>query len=272
MLCIRPFRPRPGQEFGCGQCLPCRINKRRMWTARILLEGLFHEASAFFTLTYEGEFLPPGGSLDPGHLEEFRYKLRHAIGPFRYYFIGEYGERGWRPHYHGILFGKLPSALEIWEIWRRGRVHVGFLEHDSAGYIAGYVTKKLTKRDDDRLGGRHPEFSRMSRKPGIGVTGLSIIADWINSSDGAKYVAHYGDVPHTVRLGGKIFPLGRYLVSRLRETIDLPSQNWTKYVHSEAVRLEMAVPEVMAQREISRVHSERKAQAYQRLRGAKESI
>ena len=45
--------------FGCGQCLPCRVNKRRLWTNRIMLESMCHDDNAFVTLTYNDDNIPP---------------------------------------------------------------------------------------------------------------------------------------------------------------------------------------------------------------------
>ena len=97
--------------------------------------------------------------------------------------------------------------------WRKGRIHVGSLTVESAHYIAGYVTKKMTDADDRRLEGRPPEFARMSLKPGIGAGAVSDIASTVLTHD----LSVDGDVPVTLRSGGKVKPLGRYLVRRLRK-------------------------------------------------------
>ena len=57
MLCSNPYM-KDGVSFGCGQCKGCRVNKRRQWTHRILLESMCHESSAFVTLTYDNDHLP----------------------------------------------------------------------------------------------------------------------------------------------------------------------------------------------------------------------
>lgn len=271
MLCIRPFKVRPGQEFGCGQCLPCRINRRRLWTARIVLEAAYYGSapSAFVTLTYRPEDVPRGETVVPAHLEEFRYRLRYAIGSFRYYAVGEYGERTQRPHYHVLLFGHFPSKEVLEHCWPYGGIHIGFLSVDSGAYCAGYVTKKMTSKDDPRLLARHPEFVRMSRKPGLGVPGLNGIIKWLYSSQGARYIQKYHDVPLCIRFAGKIYPLGRYLVGRLRDEFGIASSDPLRSLHAEAVRLERCLPEVMEAREFAREGHYQRAHFYKNLRRSK---
>lgn len=253
MLCIRPYRPRPGIEYGCGQCTPCRINRRRMWTCRLVLEAAaYARPSSFITLTYRPADLPRKSSVVPAHVEEFRYKLRYLVGAFRYYFVGEYGERSERPHYHGLLFGLRPSDTEISRCWQYGSFHVGDFTVSSGGYCAGYVTKKMTSKEDFRLNGRHPEFTRMSRRPGIGVPGVEGIIKWLYSSEGAKYLQRNHDVPKAVRFDGKLFPLGRYLVERIRNELGVASADPVRSLHAEALRLDRCVPEVAAARECKR--------------------
>lgn len=93
---------------------------------------------------------------------------------------------------------------------------VGRLTAESSAYIAGYVTKKMTHRSDIRLRGREPEFSRMSRNPGIGVPAL-----WTVASDMMRYnlEATLPDVPTVQRFGPRILPLGPFLRKKLREMV-----------------------------------------------------
>ena len=60
--------------FGCGQCLPCRINAARVWTHRLLLEGAVNEESCFVTLTYED--MPEDGDVSKVTLQKFIKRLR----------------------------------------------------------------------------------------------------------------------------------------------------------------------------------------------------
>lgn len=259
-----------------------------MWTARILLEALSHvHAGTFFTLTYGPEFLPAGGTLVPAHLEGFRSALRYRVGPYRYYFVGEYGEQRCRPHYHGIVFGKAltrEQLLDCWpfvdrekclEWWASGKevgVHVGTVTAHSAAYMAGYVCKKMTKAGDPRLGGRHPEFSRMSLKRGIGIRGLEGILDWLYSEEGARYVARTGDVPSVLRFEGKVYPLGRYLVQVLREHVGVGDTNMLRSGLQVDREVQRTVPEVAFSREVKRENEYWRATAYVKLKRSMEKL
>lgn len=94
----------------------------------------------------------------------------------------------------------------------------------SAEYISGYVIKKFTKTDDPDLRGRHPEFARMSRRPGLGFTAMQQLGDKLKSGHGAKYVEREGDVPHVLGYGRKQKPIGRYLVKSLRAEVGLDAE------------------------------------------------
>lgn len=209
--------------FGCGQCLPCRIHRRRMWSTRIYLESLCHERSAFVTLTYAPEKIPQGGSLEPRALQLFLKRLRfNSDAPLRFFGVGEYGDQTERPHYHLALYGL--SALDarvVERSWRDGFAMVGDLTEQSAAYIAGYVTKKMTHASDPRLGGRHPEFARMSLRPGIGALAMATLASALNNQHGSRELRLTGDVPYQLRLGRKSLPLARYLRQRLRKEMCL---------------------------------------------------
>lgn len=228
MLCIRPFKT-GGAEFGCGQCLPCRINRRRMWTGRILLESLAHQANAFVTLTYDEEHLPHelDSKTPGGWIRELR---RIVERPLRYFAVGEYGEQTKRPHYHAAVFGlSMLESEAVSEAWSKGYVHVGELTAESAQYIAGYVCKKMTARSDPRLEGRFPEFSRMSLRPGIGVYAIEQMAGGYLSLGGSQALIDDGDVTPLLRIGGRKYPLGRYMRDQLRVAV-----GWEKGMPADA--------------------------------------
>lgn len=228
MLCRKPFNKRLA-SFGCGQCLPCRINTRRIWTTRLLLEDAASVASSFVTLTYKGEEYDQG-SLVPVHLQGWLKRLRFHAGsakPLRFYGVGEYGEKFGRPHYHVALFGLGSEDKELFErAWtdpatgeRIGAVHTGDISPHSAAYIAGYVTKKMTKHDDPRLKGRYPEFARMSLRPGIGASGVPALAEALACDHGMRQIDLAGDVSDVLRVGSRTMPIGRYLRSQLRDRL-----------------------------------------------------
>ena len=229
MNCRDPYVGGNGQAFGCGQCLPCRINRKRVWAHRIMLEASQYEDNAFVTLTYDEEKYA-GRTLVPKHAQLWLYGLRKTVRPLkiRYFLTGEYGDHSENPHYHAALFG-FPtcrfgrsrynrsrdrccwSCDTIRETWGMGHVFLGLLEPESASYVAGYVTKKMTKADDERLDGRYPEFARMSLKPGIGAHAMHEVA--------SALLEHYPDlpdVPTALRHGKTVKPLGRYLTRKLR--------------------------------------------------------
>jgi len=212
----------------------------------MLEASLYPGNTAFVTLTYDEDNLPAGGTLVPKHLTDFLKRIRFAQDKLgrrlRYYAVGEYGDDSERPHYHLALFG-IPSCRyirtrhsqrlhktkagiyccdacsAIQRHWPYGGADVGTLERASASYICGYVTKKLTDTNDFRLGGRHPEFARMSRHGGgLGAGAIPDIADRLLRLPPA-FLAAMPDVPRALRHGGKPYPLGRYLTRLLRKQI-----------------------------------------------------
>lgn len=251
MKCSRPF-VQGMAEFGCGQCMPCRMNRRRLWTARIMLESRKHAFSFFVTLTYKE--MPSNESVSPRHLQLFLKRFRKLCGAckVRFYGVGEYGDRRGRPHYHLALFG-LPSGEvdEVYKLvnaaWGFGGVHVGTLTAASAGYVASYATKGWTKADVSGLKGRHPEFTRMSLRPGIGATAVDdmsqVLLRGIDVATGEMYGFPDGDVPSVFVFNGSRFPLGRYLRARLRVGAGMPREeplicgelrNYRRYVDLSA--------------------------------------
>lgn len=207
-----------------------------MWTHRILLEAAQYEENAFVTLTYSDEHVPDGNTLSPKHTQDWLKRLRKLLVPhkIRFYLVGEYGDEKDRPHYHAILFGypacpyvlqnqqrpnrqcTCSSCAPLYTSWGKGRVYVGTVESDSAQYVVGYTLKKMTTRDDARLHGRHPEFSRQSNRPGIGFAAMHELASELMR---LNLDTSQPDVPSVLRHGKKLLPLGRYLVRNLRKMV-----------------------------------------------------
>lgn len=198
------FSPKDGYtdlevSVPCGQCIACKVDRSKEWAVRCM-----HELQArggkgmFLTLTYSDEYLPALGSLVPKHLQDFIKRLRKHFSPERlsFYACGEYGDKGGRPHYHVCVFGVefsdgvvLPRARSkarlfrsptLEQLWSFGNSSYGEVTFQSAGYVARYALKKRTGAmavvydvvspdTGEVLGRRVPEFSRMSRRPAIGL-------------------------------------------------------------------------------------------------------
>lgn len=217
MLCRKPYSGGP-LPVGCGQCIPCKINRRRLWCTRQILESYLHDASTFVTLTYAEENLPRALSLSPADLRGFFKRLRQYTPiKLRYYAVGEYGDQSNRPHYHASIFGlSIAEAHLVEKAWSKdkksiGHVLVGEFNQHTAAYVTGYITKGLTKKDDPRLNDRHREFCRMSNRPGLGAGAMEITANQLHK------IGTQEDVPHQIRINGKLCPLGPYLIGKFRK-------------------------------------------------------
>lgn len=197
-----------------------------------MLEAALHGENTFVTLTYDEDHLPEGATLVPAHLRDFLKRLRKSYEPrrLRFFGVGEYGDRTERPHYHLALFGFPNCAFGLTRsirpgrsccaacdaidaAWGNGGVMLGELTDASASYVAGYVLKKLTSPDDARLAGRHPEFSRMSNRPGLGADMMHEVASTLLDFNLEETQP---DVPSALRHGRRMMALGRYLHRKLR--------------------------------------------------------
>lgn len=205
-----------------------------------MLELLNHSAASFITLTYSKEKLPDDKNLRPRDTQLFLKRFRKFIAPLkvRFFLVGEYGGETQRPHYHIILFGfntclfgrtnHLSSTCcsqctLVKNSWAHGGVDLGTVTYDSIAYISGYVLKKMTAKNDFRLNGRHPEFTRMSLRPGIGALAIPQIAENMMKSDFAmeEISRLQGDVPTYLKNGKNSILLGRYLRAKLRKEMGL---------------------------------------------------
>ncbi|UDN67824.1 replication initiator protein [robinz microvirus RP_139] len=245
MFCKNPIGINQTQYVACGQCLPCRIGKRMLWASRIKLEATQHHECSFLTLTYTEENVPGDGSLNPLHLSHWLKRFRKRYEPLRvrYFAVGEYGDVTWRPHYHVVLFGFggcrlgrqfldvsercCPNCNMVSETWGLGRIEcVPFDPRGHSNYVAGYVVKKMTKKEDSRLEGKYPEFARMSRSPGLGAHTAPAIADAMRRG----FREYTEDVPHYLSVGVKEkLTLGRYIRGRVREELGMAKETPARF-------------------------------------------
>ena len=193
----------------CGQCVGCRLERSRQWAVRCMHEAQCHEQNCFITLTYSPENEPQDRGLHKRDHQLFLKRLRkrytHRI---RYYLCGEYGAKYGRPHYHACLFGHdfkdkrpwrrigdnvLYRSEELESLWTVGYSSVGALTFQSAAYVARYIMKKVTGNaaedhyswvdDDGVVNSVQPEYTAMSRRPGIGSQWLDKFGTDVYPSD-----------------------------------------------------------------------------------------
>lgn len=180
-------------EVPCGQCTGCRLEKSRQWAIRCIHEASLYKDNCFITLTYSDKHIPENGTLVKKHFQDFIRSLRkrNKGKKIRYYHCGEYGDKTNRPHYHALLFNydfadkvlhktsnsgfPIYTSQELSNIWEMGFATIGDLSFETAAYTARYVMKKLTGKEKKYYEERGiiPEYSTMSRRPGIGAEWFS---------------------------------------------------------------------------------------------------
>lgn len=140
-----------------------------------------------------------------------------------------------RPHYHACLFNiKFPDQ-EYWktlkgnkiytsqiltDLWGKGFASIGELNFNTAAYVARYITKKISGEpakdhyeiyniNNGEINSVKPEYTTMSRRPGIGKGWYDKYQSDIYPSD---FVVH----------GGKKMPLPKFYnkLLELDENVD----------------------------------------------------
>lgn len=187
--------------YPCGQCIACRLNKVRDWTLRLMHEAKFHDKMVFLTLTYDENHLPEGRTLVKKHAQDYLKRLRYYCGNVRFFLCGEYGDQYSRPHYHLIVFG-IDKDNPVFKgkkydvkggvfyvkspVWNFGTTYIGEVSYNSCRYVASYVNKKVFGKGSKgyyEKKGIIPEFTLMSRRPGIG-------SDFVNFTEPLLFGNH----------------------------------------------------------------------------------
>lgn len=220
MECLKPtYLAKQEMVVPCGRCPFCAATRRSDWATRLHYEGLKHYGSKFVTLTYDDKNLTwnhGNPQLVKSDLQNFFKRLRKAGHAFRYYAVGEYGSRTYRPHYHVLLFGDVPrEAIDF--AWTKvvqgkrapiGLTHVGNVTQASINYCLGYM---VNGKSWQMLHKRERPFCLMSRRPGLGSNYLSKdMVSW-HKSDRKNYVLLDGEKRH----------LPRYYKTKIFSKVDL---------------------------------------------------
>lgn len=170
------------------------------------------------------------------------YPVRHI----RYYLCGEYGEMTLRPHYHAILFGlslddvqAVPALTPLGKpvtndmgdayyqspvlasSWSFGLVSCSEVTWRTCAYVARYVTKKWSSGFDSKskvnlyeLFNVQPEFSLMSRKPGIGS---DFLQSWMDSHP-TESILDYSKLSVSDSTGGKSIRVPKYIKRKFKDS------------------------------------------------------
>lgn len=144
----------------CRECIGCEDAAARDWATKCYCESKLHDRNCFLTLTYDQAHVPPHRMLRKRDVTLFIKRLRKHFAPvrLRYFYVGEYGTRTWRPHYHLCGFGfdlddkkaygKSKGGFPLYEsatldrLWGMGKCTVQDMTAETAYYAAGYCTKK----------------------------------------------------------------------------------------------------------------------------------
>lgn len=199
MECLKPiYLAKQEIEVACGRCAFCCATRRADWALRLHYESKLHYGSKFVTLTYANHALHWDNGVSQlclRDLQLFFKRVRKAGYKLRYYAVGEYGSKTYRPHYHIILFGDIPEKV-IRQAWPLGMVHIGQVNQASIMYALGYIVNGKTWKMQHK---RVRPFCTMSRRPGLGANYLSKQMVAWHKSDRKNYAMLDGEKRHLPR-------------------------------------------------------------------------
>lgn len=200
MACITPYtvrNPATGESFpgDCGQCPNCVNKFASQWAFRLRKEAEASSSALWLGLTYDTEHVPitPNGfmslsekditlwlkRLRKAHWQQYVAKCGFAkennIEPpifrsIKYLYVGEYGGKYGRPHYHMFLFNCTPELVE--QTYDLGSVHYDLeITGAQVGYSFKYMIKEQNAQKKHSRDDRVLPFRRQSK--GIGFSYLT---------------------------------------------------------------------------------------------------
>lgn len=222
----------------CNKCPPCKSRRINEWIFRIMWEEEHNSTSSHFvTLTYNTRHVPLTKhglmTLRKKDVQKYLKRLRKLCPDYtlKYFFCGEYGPQGNRPHYHAIVLN-CPDAEYFAKAWSLdgsdfGSVKVGTCTSDSIAYCMKYIDKETmrSKKYRHQRDGREFEFQLCSKGLGKGYT-----------EDPANLAYHRADLSrnYLTKLSGHRVAMPRYYRQRIYTPEQLEQQH---YIINAAVDL-----------------------------------
>lgn len=259
MECISPiYLSKQDITVPCGKCAFCGATKRSDWALRLHYECKMHVSKRFITLTYANPHLhwyKGKSQLVKRHLQEWFKKIRKAGYKCRYFAVGEYGSKTFRPHYHVLFFGDVPEKV-LRSKWDKGHIDIGDVTPQSVMYCLSYmINSKSWKMRRER----EVPFTTMSRGRGVlkGIGSNYLTPEMIqwHKSGRKNYALLHGEKRHLPRYyKQKIFSkidLVRIAVRDQKEAYN----KMVKWLRSPAVR-KMADPLGERRKTMLRLHAE----------------
>lgn len=184
-MCLTPQATRTKGLVPCGRCADCIGLRRQGWNDRLFWEAKGSGMIYFVTLTYSGENLKYADEspvLYYSDLTLFFKRLRKKKLVFKYFAVGEYGERFERPHYHVLFFltdfiDFVPFSNLIENTWGLGNVSL----YPANEAMLKYCTKDMLKetflfKDFPREFRPHILVSK-----GLGLNYVKLNSEWHSS-------------------------------------------------------------------------------------------
>lgn len=214
----------------------------------------------FLTLTYSDEELPlsPQGvpTLVKTDVQKFMKKLRKdnekkTFETIRYYFVGEYGTKTHRPHYHAIMFNVCKETENVLDrIWSKGHIHFGPVTPATIHYTTKYVINRIGDYED-----KAKPFALISnRSGGIGYNYLHTHKSWHQK----------GNYDYT-KVNGVIQRLPRYYREKIFSKLDRQLMK----INYDAISTDLYWKEI---ERLSKFHPNPEAYYDEQARAAHESI
>lgn len=202
--------------------------------------------SCFLTLTYSDDHLPlvfdpeSGewiGTLVKSHPQSFIRSVRKKGCNFKYFISGEYGEKGLRPHYHAIIFGLGPGAINLFQdCWGKGFVSAYEANPRTISYTAKYCLKGSQDPEpisckpfipgDPEVRLTVPPFRLMSKRPAIGTTFAKNIATSLAKAHGTHGFLHDPTVhaERRIHIGNDRYPLDQTMRDAVKRHLPFNSE------------------------------------------------